>query len=141
MNGPSPILRAALMMTACCAFIAASTFLAKVLGRGAEGAPMHAMQIGFGRYLFALAALAPFAAYHRLAFRGAPWRLYLGRAACGYTGVTLMFAAAALMPLADATAISFLNPVFAMILAVFVLKETVGPIRWTAAAVASAIDA
>ena len=44
----------------------------------------------------------------------------------------MMFAAVAMIPLADATAISFLNPVFAIPL----LGECVGPWRWTAAAVA-----
>ena len=47
-----------------------------------------------------------------------------------------MFAAAAFIPLADATAISFLNPVFAMLLAIPLLGEKVGPIRWTAAVIA-----
>jgi len=44
-----------------------------------------------------------------------------------------MFAASALIPLADATAISMLNPFIAMVLAIPLLKETVGPRRWLAA--------
>lgn len=47
-----------------------------------------------------------------------------------------MFAAAAFIPLSDATAISFLNPVFAMMLAIPLLGEKVGPVRWSAAGVA-----
>jgi drug/metabolite transporter (DMT)-like permease len=39
------------------------------------------------------------------------------------------------MPLADATAISFLNPVFCMLLAIPFLGERPGPWRWTAAAI------
>ena len=38
--------------------------------------------------------------------------------------------------MADATAISFLNPVFAMALAIPLLGEKVGPVRWAAAAIA-----
>ncbi len=129
-------LRAALMMTLCCAFIALSTFFAKMLGRGVIGEPMGAFQIVVGRYGFALLALTPFALWQRERFRNLPIRLYLARASCGWAGVTGLFAAAALIPLADATAISFLNPVFAMILAVFFLGETVGPVRWGAALVA-----
>lgn len=132
---PSPI-RAASMMMVCCAFIALSTFFAKVLGSGAVGEPMHPFQIVFGRYLFALLALTPFVIAARETFRGAPLGLYLGRAICGTGGVTGLFTAAALIPLADATAISFLNPVFAMILAIAFLGEKVGPIRWGAAAIA-----
>ena len=50
-------------------------------------------------------------------------------------GVTLMFAAAVYIPLSDATAISFLNPVFAMIFAIPFLGERVGKWRWIAAAI------
>lgn len=124
-------------MTISCAFIALSTFFAKVLGRGVGDAEaMSAFQISWGRYLFALLALAPFAIWRRTSFRRAPLPLYAARATCGYAGVTCMFAAAAVMPLADATAISFLNPVFAMFLAILFLGEKIGPIRWIAAAIA-----
>jgi drug/metabolite transporter (DMT)-like permease len=47
-----------------------------------------------------------------------------------------MFASVAYIPLADATAISFLNPVFGMMLAIPLLGETVGRIRWFAAVMA-----
>ncbi|MEO1706062.1 MAG: EamA family transporter, partial [Pseudomonadota bacterium] len=47
-----------------------------------------------------------------------------------------MFASVAYIPLADATAISFLNPVFGMILAIPLLGERVGKWRWLAAAIA-----
>jgi drug/metabolite transporter (DMT)-like permease len=50
--------------------------------------------------------------------------------------VTLMFAAVAFIPMSDATAISFLNPVFGMILAIPFLGEKVGRWRWLAAAMA-----
>lgn len=129
--------KAAVMMIGCCALVAPSTFFAKMLGRGLPGAePMSVFQISFGRYAFALAALAPLAIWMRVRFTGAPMRLYLARSTCGYGGVTAMFAAAAVLPLADATAISFLNPVLAMILAVIFLGERVGRVRWAAAAVA-----
>ena len=47
-----------------------------------------------------------------------------------------MFASVAFIPLADATAISFLNPVFGMMLAIPLLGERAGPIRWSAAIIA-----
>ena len=47
-----------------------------------------------------------------------------------------MFAAVAYIPLADATAITFLNPVFGMILAIPILGERVGKWRWRAAFIA-----
>ena len=47
-----------------------------------------------------------------------------------------MFASVAYIPLADATAITFLNPVFGMLLAIPLLGERVGPWRWGAALIA-----
>ena len=136
MNALSPTVRAALIMTLCCAFIAASTFFAKVLGRGLDGEAMHPLQISWGRYVFALALLVPIALGTGMSRRDPPLKLYATRAAFGLSGVTAMFAAAAVIPLADATAISFLNPVFAMILAIPLLGERVGPVRWAAAVIA-----
>jgi drug/metabolite transporter (DMT)-like permease len=62
--------------------------------------------------------------------------LHIVRTSFGWAGVTLMFASVAFIPLADATAISFLNPVFGMMLAIPLLGERVGPIRWSAAIIA-----
>ena len=47
-----------------------------------------------------------------------------------------MFAAAAFTPLSEARVIIFLNPVFAMMLAIPLLGEKVGPVRWMAALIA-----
>jgi len=46
-----------------------------------------------------------------------------------------MFAAASQMPLGEATAISFLSPIAAMVLAIPLLGEKVGPVRWSAAVI------
>jgi len=64
------------------------------------------------------------------------WGLHIGRTSFGWAGVSLMFAAVAYIPLADATAITFLNPVFAMMLAIPLPGERVGPWRWGAAVTA-----
>jgi drug/metabolite transporter (DMT)-like permease len=58
---------------------------------------------------------------------------HVTRSLLGWAGVTLMFAATALIPLSDATTISFLNPVFAMVLAIPFLGERIGRYRWFAA--------
>ena len=132
---PNPRIAIALMLTAT-AFIAATTLLAKAIGNGSLGAPLHPMQVSHGRFLFAFLAIGGMAALRRPSIGRPALGLHLGRTSLGWAGVTLMFAAAAQMPLADATAISFLNPVFAMVLAIFFLGERVGRVRWTAAAIA-----
>ncbi len=141
-NRPSdnPGLAAVLILVAT-AFIALTTVLAKALGTGqlgtlALGAPLHALQISHGRFVFAFLAISTIAAALRLRPQGVHWRLHLGRTTLGWGGVTLMFAAVAYIPMADATAISFLNPVFCMIFAIPLLGERVGPVRWAAAGIA-----
>jgi drug/metabolite transporter (DMT)-like permease len=52
----------------------------------------------------------------------------------GLAGMFLNFAALARLPLADITGFSFVAPIFAVLLAVFMLKEGVGPRRWAAVA-------
>lgn len=88
--------------------------------------------------MFAFLGISLVAVLLRARFGGMRWRLHLLRSAAGFVGVTLMFASVALIPVSDATAISFLNPVFAMLPAIPVLGERVGPWRWLAAGVAMA---
>jgi len=118
------------------AFIAATTLMAKSLGTDTLGSPLHALQISHGRFLFAFIALVGVAAMVRPRLTRPHWRLHIARTSFGWGGVTLMFASVAYIPLADATAITFLNPVFAMMLAIPLLGEKVGPVRWSAAVLA-----
>ncbi len=122
-----------LVMLAASALVAGTSLLAKALGTEALGPALHPFQITAGRYIFALIALLMATAIIRPRFTKPALRLHFGRAAAGSFGVTCMFAASALIPLADATAISMLNPIIAMVLAIPLLKETVGPRRWVAA--------
>lgn len=132
---PNPRLAMALMICAT-AFIAATTLLAKAIGTGALGAPLHPIQITHARFLFAALTLGSAALLMRPHFGPVHLKLHVLRTTCGALGVTLMFASVAFIPLSDATAISFLNPVFAMIFAIFLLGEKVGPVRWSAAGIA-----
>lgn len=131
-NPPAAI---ALMLLAT-VFIAATTLLAKALGTDALGTPLHPLQISQGRFLFAFIAIGSTAAMMRQKISAPNLKLHATRSLFGWAGVSLMFAAVAFIPLSDATAISFLNPVFAMILAIPLLGERVGRIRWSAAAIA-----
>jgi drug/metabolite transporter (DMT)-like permease len=131
----NPALAAALI-TLATAFIAATTLLAKALGTDALGPPLHPLQISQGRFVFALIAVSATVAALRPALQRIHLGLHIGRTSFGWAGVTLMFAAATHIPLADATAISFLNPVVAMLLAIPFLGERIGPWRWGAAAIA-----
>ncbi|MDB4106348.1 DMT family transporter [bacterium] len=117
-------------------FIAGTTLCAKALGTDTLGTPLHPLQISHGRFVFAFMGLLCVAAVLRPKIKAPVIKLHISRTLCGATGVTLMFAAVAFIPLSDATAISFLNPVFGMLLAIPFLGEKVGPWRWAAAAIA-----
>lgn len=135
LRAQNPPLAMALILTAT-AFIAGTMLLAKTLGTDVLGTPLHPLQISHGRFLFAFMALGTVAAMVRPQLGRPDWGLHVGRTVFGWGGVTLMFAAVAYIPLSDATAISFLNPVFGMLLAIPLLGERVGRWRWLAAAMA-----
>jgi drug/metabolite transporter (DMT)-like permease len=131
---------ALLAMLGASALIAVTSLLAKTLGlgggAGAETAGLHPMQISAGRFFFAFLVVGAVAAFRPPGLKGANWPRHLGRSVCGWLGVTCMFAAAARMPLADATAISFLSPIVTMLLAVVILREVVKRSGWAAVALA-----
>lgn len=121
----------------CCVLLAGTTLIARSLGPQIAGdAALSPIQIGWARFFFGALIVIPIALARKVSFKGSAWRLHAGRVGSGYAGVIGLFAAAGLMPLADATAISFLNPLFAMVLAILFLKEKVGVWRWGAAAIA-----
>ena len=131
----SPLAAAGFMLVAT-VFIAGTTLMAKLAGKDLLGDPLHPFQITHGRFTFAFLAIGSFALFRQLRITRPNLKLHVARSAAGFAGVTLMFAAATLIPLADATAISFLNPVFAMLLAIPLLGERVGPWRWLSVAMA-----
>jgi drug/metabolite transporter (DMT)-like permease len=127
---------AATLIAVACAFIAATTLIAKALATEQFGASMHPFQIVFGRFLFAFLAFALATAILRPPLQRPHLPLHVARTLGGWAGLALMFASVAHIPLADATAISFLNPVFGMIFAIPLLGEKVGKWRWSAAGIA-----
>ena len=56
------------------------------------------------------------------------------RALLGLSSMTLLFGATALLPLAELTTLTFVGPLFAVILSAVLLRERVGPWRWGAVA-------
>lgn len=69
---------------------------------------------------------------HRLKTRRLP--IHTRRAMIGMVGMFFTFGAPILLPLAEATTLGFTTPIFAVILSALLLREKVGPWRWTAVA-------
>ncbi|MEQ9327401.1 MAG: DMT family transporter [Rhodospirillales bacterium] len=96
-------------------------------------AELHAFEIAFFRNLVTLCFMLP------MIFSSGPdtWRtkhpkLHIARGLIGAAAVLTWFQSLALTPVATATALSFAAPIFITIAAAIVLKEPVGPRRWTA---------
>ena len=128
--------RAALMMTAASCFIGMTAILAKTLGQGFNGESLHPLQVSAGRFGFALLTILIFLLIKQNKFEKPHYIIHFTRSVFGWIGVTCMFAAVTLIAVPDAISISFLNPVFAMFLALLILKERVGALRWSAAGIA-----
>lgn len=60
-----------------------------------------------------------------------PW-VHARRALIGGVGMFLTLGVVQILPLAEATVLGFTSPIFAVLLAVLLLGEKVGPWRWTA---------
>ncbi len=123
-------------MLAVCALLAGTTLFAKLLGTGPDGLGLHPLQISAGRFVFAWIAIAGFAAIWRPDFTGTNWKLHTARATCGWGSGTCLFAAAVVLPLASANALSFLSPLVTMFCSILFLGERVGLRRWGAAGIA-----
>ncbi|MEM8662848.1 MAG: DMT family transporter [Pseudomonadota bacterium] len=139
--GPPPILVEQRPVLAVClilcgsALVAMTALLAKALGSDALGPPLHPLQVAHGRFVFAFMGLLLACAVIRPTFVKPAWGLQIARATGAFLAVLLLFTAAQMIPLSDATAISFLSPIVTMILAGLFLGERVGRARWLAAMV------
>lgn len=113
----------ALLIVCAGALIAWTSVIAKAVGNGWGGEELHPLTVTAGRFSFAFLALAPVLVVRWPGVEETAWRTHAMRVCAGVSGVTLLFAAAAAIPLADANAISFLAPAITMVLAVIVLGE------------------
>lgn len=127
---------AAALMLAAAALLALTTLLSKLLIQSPSGTGLHPAQVAAGRYAFALVAILPVVAWLRPGVVTAAWSTHAWRTFFGWLGVTCLFAAAALMPLAEATAIGFMSPVAAMLFALVFLGDRPNAARWLAVGVA-----
>lgn len=96
-------------------------------------AEVESVQTAFFRAFFSVLILLPLI----ISGRVKPWHSkrvagHFWRTTMGTISMVLGFYAVSMLPLADATAIAFSQPLFSVILAAVVLRETVRWRRWTA---------
>jgi drug/metabolite transporter (DMT)-like permease len=97
---------------------------------------IHPFEIAFFRNLFGVAVLLPMLARQGLArLRTRKLPLHALRGALNVVAMLTFFLAISMTPLADVAALSFTSPLFASLGAVVILREVMGPRRWTGLAI------
>ena len=97
---------------------------------------MHPFEIAFLRNLFGVVALIPF--FMQVGFielRTLRLKTHMGRGIIHGASMNIWFWALTIIPLADATALSFMMPVFASIGAIVVMREPSKLMRWISIAI------
>ena len=120
-------IRAILLMTVSVGMLAALDGIVKIV----NNLGMHPFEIAFFRNVFGLIALIPF--FMRIGFNELKTRrlkMHLGRGCIHAASMITWFWALTVIPLADATALSFMVPVFASIGAIFIMHEPSQISRW-----------
>lgn len=126
-----PIIGVALMLGAM-AVLPGIDVIAKILGR--EGLPV--LQIVWARLAIGALMTLPFAwriAGPRGLWPARPW-YHLARAAFLVSATFCFFLSLKWLPIADALAIFFVQPLIVTVLSALILREAVGPRRWAAVA-------
>ena len=119
-------------MLAASAFIGGTAIIAKLLGKNLIGEPLTPFQISHSRFLYGFIFLLFFSLFYKFKIQNLNFKLHLARTSFGWIGVTILFGSSSLIPVNDAVAINFSNPVFAMILSIIILKEKYFLYRWIA---------
>ena len=110
--------------------------MSKLLGSGEWGDPLNPLQIAHARFAFGLMTALALAVFVDLRLTRPNLKLHVLRSACGWTGIAILFTGVLYIPASDAVALTFLNPIFAMVFAVKILMERIDKQRWWAAAIA-----
>jgi drug/metabolite transporter (DMT)-like permease len=124
---PAPIKGGVLMVLACAGF-AGMNVVIRILSYD-----LPAFEIVFFRNLMSFVFMVPWLCRVGVsAMKTDRHGLYFGRSMIGFASMLLWFSALTMMPLAEATALSFTAPLFATLAAIVILHEVVRLRRWSA---------
>lgn len=128
---PKSMQAVALICLSATTFALMNTFIRMLSGQ------LPTIEIVAFRNLFGLFVLLPWAFSFglRQAVSTSYWPFFAWRTCIGLTGMFGMFLSVALLPAAEAVALNFVMPMFAVLGAYLFLGEKVGPRRWVATAV------
>ena len=123
-----PAWQGAVWMTMSALLFAIQTAIVRYLSK-----EMHFLEISLFRALFGVVVMIPWVMRAGLGvMRTRNTGLYAGRGVLSTAAMYGWFGSLALIPIADATAISFTFPLFIALFGVIFLRESAHPMRWTA---------
>lgn len=126
---PRPLLALGLRLLATLALSTMAMLVKLANDRGA-----HLIELIFWRQVVAIALIgAGMALTGRLALlRTTRMRTHGVRSATGLVGMFFTYGAVLVLPLAEATTLGFTGPIFAVLIAMILFGERIGPYRWSA---------
>ncbi len=123
-----PSLQGAIWMTSSAVLFAAQAGIVRYMSKD-----FHFVEISFFRALFGVIVMAPWLVSNGVAILRTPHtKMYMARGALSTAAMYGWFGSLTLIPLADATAISFTFPLFIALAGVLILKEPAHATRWIA---------
>lgn len=93
-------------------------------------APIHTLEIAFFRSAITSLCCFAYLLYFRLPIIGNNQKILIIRALLGIISMTSFFFTLQWMPFGASVSLKYLSPVFAAIVAFFILKEKIKPIQW-----------
>ena len=132
LNENNKVLPSIFYMLAASAFIGGTAIVAKILGKDYLGEPLSPFQISHSRFLYGFVFVLIFSLFNKIKIVSPNPKLHFARTSLGWIGATILFGSSNLIPVNDAVALNFSNPVFAMIFSIIILKEKYFIYRWIA---------
>ena len=135
LSNKNQILLSVIFMIAASFSFACGSIATKVLGSSLFFESINPFQIVHARFFFSFIFLFFLSFILKTSLKTKLIKIHGLRSCLGIMGISIWFTSLLYIPASDATAINFLNPIFAMFFAIYILKEKIDFVRWLGAIV------
>lgn len=135
LSNKNQILLSVIFMIAASFSFACGSIATKVLGSSLFFESINPFQIVHARFFFSFIFLFFLSFIFKTSLKTKLIKIHGLRSCLGIMGISIWFTSLLYIPASDATAINFLNPIFAMFFAIYILKEKIDFVRWLGAIV------
>ena len=134
-SNKNQILLSVIFMIAASFSFACGSIATKILGSSLFFESINPFQIVHARFFFSFIFLFLLSFIFKTSLKTKLIKIHGLRSCLGIMGISIWFTSLLYIPASDATAINFLNPIFAMFFAIYILKEKIDFVRWLGAIV------